>query len=36
MTAMTSMSEMGALLESLKNFSACTDYKSLADAVLSA
>ena len=35
MTAMTSMSEMGALLESLKIFSACSDQRSLADAVLS-
>lgn len=34
MTAMSSMGEMGSLLESLKKFNACSDYKSLAEAVL--
>lgn len=34
MTAMTSISEMGALLETLKKFNACNDYKALSDAVL--
>ena len=34
MTAMTSMGEMGVLLEALKNFNACTDYQSLAEAVV--
>lgn len=34
-TAMTSMSEMGALLESLKKFNACIDERALAEAVLS-
>ena len=34
MTAMTSMGEMGVLLEALKNFNACTDYPSLAEAVV--
>lgn len=34
MTAMTSMGEMGVLLEALKNFNACTDYLSLADALV--
>jgi len=34
MTAMTSMGEMGVLLEALKNFNACTDYQSLADALV--
>lgn len=34
MTAMTSISEMGALLETLKKFNVCNDYKALSDAVL--
>lgn len=34
MTAMTSLGEMGALLESLKNFNACSDYQTLAKATL--
>ena len=34
MTAMTSLSEMGALFESLKRFNASIDERSLADAVL--
>lgn len=32
--AMTSMSEMGALLQAMKSFAGCTDYPTLADAVL--
>ena len=34
MTAMTSMSELGSLLEAMKTFSTCTDYSCLADAIL--
>ena len=34
MTAMTNLSEMGALLESLKKFNACSDYPALAEAAL--
>lgn len=34
MTAMTSMSEMGILLESMKSFYATSDYQALADAML--
>lgn len=34
MTAMTSISEMGALLETLKKFNVCNDSKALIDAVL--
>lgn len=34
MTAMTSLGEMGALLESLKNFNTCSDYLTLAKATL--
>lgn len=34
MTALTSMSEMGALLESLKKFSVCHDYQTLSEEML--
>ncbi len=34
MTAMTNLGEMGAVIESLRNFNACLTFPSLADAVL--
>lgn len=34
MTAMTSISEMGGLLETLKKFNVCNDFKAVAEAVL--